>query len=179
MVLVLHVNFISCQVGFVLSCLYARATILVLCHGENGKPFCLPELSPCNCTNTYVACIDRSDSLTFLQSCHLCVASKKMKEILFWFHTLHWKITSAPQKAKHFSGRFMAADDSIKWWWAHLGITGWEGSFQNPGVCLQVFSYHFSAPHSCSFTGAIFGVVFHSCSLLFAPNLHGTACYAG
>ena len=56
---------------------FTRATIVVLCRGENGKPFCLRELSPC--TNTCIACIDRSDILRFLQSCHACVASKNIE----------------------------------------------------------------------------------------------------
>ena len=56
---------------------FTRATIVVLCRGENGKPFCLPELWPC--TNTCIVCIDRSDSLRFLQSRHPCVASKNIE----------------------------------------------------------------------------------------------------
>ena len=63
---------------------FTRATIVVLCRGENGKPFCLPELSPC--TNTCIACIDCSDSLRFLQSCHPCVASKKIVQV-FPYHS--------------------------------------------------------------------------------------------
>ena len=33
---------------------FTRATIVVLCRGENGNPFCLPELSPCtNCMHLH------------------------------------------------------------------------------------------------------------------------------
>ena len=37
---VLHANFISCRVSFVLRCFY-KSYSCRLCRGENGKPFCL------------------------------------------------------------------------------------------------------------------------------------------
>ena len=51
--------------------------------------------------------------------------------------------------------------------------------FQNPGVCLQAFSFLSSPPPPSSFSCAIFRVVFDSRSLFFAPKPHGNACYAG
>ena len=47
---VLHANFISCRVSFVLRCFY-KSYSCRLCRGENGKPFCLAELWPCTTSN--------------------------------------------------------------------------------------------------------------------------------
>ena len=45
MVLVLHANLISYRVVFVLKLVaFTRATLVVLCRGENGKPFRPAEL---------------------------------------------------------------------------------------------------------------------------------------
>ena len=49
------------------------------------------------------------------------------------------KFISAPQKAKHFNLSILIADDSIECRCMNSGMTGQVGSFQNPGVCLQVF----------------------------------------
>ena len=48
MVLVLHVNFISCWVSFVLIYLYKSNSSL--CHCANSKPFCLAKSWPCKKT---------------------------------------------------------------------------------------------------------------------------------
>ena len=58
MVSVLHTNFISCRVSFVLRCL-CKSNSSCLCRGDNSKPFSLAELWPCT------ACIDHLDSLRF------------------------------------------------------------------------------------------------------------------
>ena len=73
----------------------------------------------------------------------------------------------------------MTAVDNIKYWCAHSGMTDQVGGFQNPGVCLQAFSFLSSPPPPSSFSCAIFCVVFDSRSLFFAPKPHGNACYAG
>ena len=62
--LVLHSNFISCRVGFVLSG-FTRATLAILYHGKNDKPFCLAELLPC--TNTHIA----DQKFLDLNVCHI------------------------------------------------------------------------------------------------------------
>ena len=49
MVLVLHANFISCWVSFVLRYLY-KSNSSCLCHCENSKPFCLAKSWPCTKT---------------------------------------------------------------------------------------------------------------------------------
>ena len=63
MVSVLHTNFISCRVSFVLRCFY-KSNSSCLCSGENGKPFCLAELWPC--TNTR-----RRSKILDLNACHI------------------------------------------------------------------------------------------------------------
>ena len=73
----------------------------------------------------------------------------------------------------------MTAVDNIKYWCAHSGMTDQVGGFQNPGVCLQAFSFLSSPPPPSSFSCAIFCVVFDSRSSFFAPKPHGNACYAG
>ena len=55
-------NFISCRVTLVLRCFYKSS--LVVCRGENGKPFCLAELWPC--TNTR-----RRSKILDLNACHI------------------------------------------------------------------------------------------------------------
>ena len=54
MVLFLHMNFISqARLDLALFLVaFKRETLVVLCCGENGTPFCLAELS--SCTNTRV-----------------------------------------------------------------------------------------------------------------------------
>ena len=63
-----------------------------------------------------------------------------------WFHTCPLKFTSALWKAKHFIGRFMTADDSIKCGCMHSGMTGQVRGFKNPKVCLRVFPSFFPHP---------------------------------
>ena len=72
----------------------------------------------------------------------------------------------------------MTAVDSIKCRCAHSGMTGQVGGFQNPGVCLQAFSFLSSPPPLRSFTCAIFRAVFDSRSSFLAPKPHGNACNA-
>ena len=95
-------NFISSQVSFVLSYFY-KSTSSCLCHDKNGKllsswaltSYKYPRIenTRLQClshSTTYIyfeTCLDCSDSLRFLQSCHPCVASKKNRKKFYFGST--------------------------------------------------------------------------------------------
>ena len=87
------------------------------------------------------ACIDRSDSLIFQHK-------RRPRVIGFTYASseVHFRST----ESQTFYWSIMTADDSIKCRCANSGMTGLEGGFQNPGVCLQAFPSFSSPPPPCS-----------------------------
>ena len=91
----------------------------------------------------FKAYINHSDhSLRFLYSRHPCVASEVERNLIWLLPHTSLKNHFCSMESQHFSGQFMTADDSIKWWCTCLDIKGQKGGFQNPGVCLQVFPFY-------------------------------------
>ena len=125
MVSVLHANFISHWVSFVLRCFY-KSNSSCLCRGENSELFCLVELWPC----TAYALIVWIHWNFNINAVH---ASQNTKNNFGFTHAsskVHFCSTEAQTQASNASNSSM---------------TGQMGGFQNPGVCLQEFpSFH---PH--------------------------------
>ena len=125
--LVLHTNFISCRVSFVLRCFY-KSTPVVCAVARNGKPYCLDELWP--------ALIVRSHWYLTINVVH---AFQNTKKKIIWFHTLASKVHFCSTEGQTFYWSIMTAVDSIKCQCVNSGMTGQVGGFQNRGVCQQAF----------------------------------------
>ena len=170
MVSVLHVNFISCRVSFVLRWFY-KINSSCLCCGENSKWFCLAELWPCT------AWTDHLDSLrlTLMPS----TRTKIQKIILVSQSHASSKVHLCFTEGQTFYWSILTADDSIKWC-ANSSTTGQVGGFQNPGVCLQAFPSFLAHPLSTLSLAPFFvRPLIDSRSLFFTPKPHRNACYAG
>ena len=167
LLIVLHTNFISCRVGFVLRCFYkstlVKSTLVCLCSGENGKPFCLAELWP-----ALIVWIHWDFIIIAVQ------AFQNTKKKLFWFHTRPSKVHFCSSEGQTFYWSILTADDSI-----NIGV--WTQAWQAKWAVFKIEeSFLSSPPPPRSFTYAILRAVFDSCSSFFAAiKPHRNACYAG
>ena len=125
--LVLHTNFISCLVSFVLRCFY-KSTLVVCAVARTVSRFV--QLS-----------FDLHWSFGFIEISPLTPSkrSKIQKKKLFWFHTRASKVHFRSSEGQTFYWSIMTADDSIKCRCVNSCMTGQVGGFQSRDVCLQAF----------------------------------------
>ena len=171
MVSVLHANFISHWVSFVLRCFY-KSNSSCLCRGENSELFCLVELWPC----TAYALIVWIHWDFNINAVH---ASQNTKNNFGFTHASS-KVHFCSTEAQTFYWSILTADDSIKCRCANSSMTGQMGGFQNPGVCLQEFrSFHPHPLPTLLLVPFFVRSLIYSSSSFFAPKPHGNACYGG
>ena len=124
--LVLHANFISCGVSFVLRCFY-KSTLLVCAVARTVS-------------RSVWLSFDLHWSLGFIGISPLTPSTRsKIQKKLFWFHTRASKVHFRSMERQTFCWPIMIADDSIKCRCVNSGMTGQVGGFQIRGVCLQAF----------------------------------------
>ena len=152
MVSVLHTNFISHWVSFVLRCFY-KSNSSCLCRGENSELFCLVELWPC----TAYALIVWIHWNFNINAVH---ASQNTKNNFGFTHAsskVHFCSTEAQTLIFYWS--ISTADDSIKCRCANSSMTG-QMKKKSWGLSARV-SFLSSPPPPRSLTCAIFCPVFN------------------
>ena len=152
MVSVLHANFISHWVSFVLRCFY-KSNSSCLCRGENSELFCLVELWSC----TAYALIVWIHWDFNINAVH---ASQNTKNNFGFTHAsskVHFCSTEAQTLIFYWS--ISTADDSIKCRCANSSMTG-QMKKKSWGLSARV-SFLSSPPPPRSLTCAIFCPVFN------------------